>query len=351
MSVSDGIDFKIEKSGHRPFTVLQLTDAQLINGDNKRYPERLGDRQTKLWGAGRAFDHAFSYMREQVEKADADLLVFTGDNVYGEFDDDGTFLEAFIREVSGYGKPWAITFGNHDLETAMGVDAVCKAYETAPHCLFTRGDASLGYGNYTVGVYEDGVLKYLFFFVDSHGQRNDEKRPSFFAPYGFNDAQLKWMESVLKKARGAYGSGFYTVAFTHATPLIVGKKAIQYGYRTTRELGLLGEEARGTFEKLTLPPNADGDFGTIGNEFYDFTDTDFSAHALSKKYGVRGWFFGHEHKNNAVFHIDGITYAYGAKASTYDSHPAGEVGGTRIVLSGEKINVSHHFSALPEIKE
>ncbi len=63
---------------------------------------------------------------------------------------------------------WAPVFGNHDNESAMGADWQCEQLESAEHCLFKQRTLT-GNGNYTVGIEQGGVLKRVFFMVDSNG--------------------------------------------------------------------------------------------------------------------------------------------------------------------------------------
>ena len=92
----------------------------------------------------------------------------TGDLVYGEFDDAGTSLLALIEFMESFDIPWAPIFGNHDNESKKGADWQSARLEAAKNCLFKQRTLT-GNGNYTVGIQQDGVLKRVFFMLDSNG--------------------------------------------------------------------------------------------------------------------------------------------------------------------------------------
>ena len=147
------MDFVLEIPEGRDAVVLQLTDIQIIDSDQQRYPGRLPNL-VEEWKPENMEKLAFSHMREIVERVKPDLIVLSGDNVYGEFDDNGTSLAALIKEMESYQTAWTLTFGNHDNETRRGVLWTCEQYEKAEHCLFKRGpvESVHGNGNFNIGI-------------------------------------------------------------------------------------------------------------------------------------------------------------------------------------------------------
>ena len=64
---------------------------------------------------------------------------------------------------------------------------------------------------------------------------------------------------------------------------------------------------------------------------------------MAKSVGTKGFFAGHEHKNDACIHYDGVVLAYGVKtgAATYYRDEA--IGGTLIeITSNGAFTVTPH---------
>ena len=114
------IDFIVDVEEGRDIRVLQLTDTQIIDSAQQRSDDRLGEEQTARWATEQMDNCLFKYIRNAVERAQPDLIIITGDLVYGEFDDSGRSFKKLIAHMDGYGIPWAPIYGNHDNESMKG---------------------------------------------------------------------------------------------------------------------------------------------------------------------------------------------------------------------------------------
>lgn len=96
-----GFDYvlDINTDSYRELRVLQLTDTQIIDSAQKRYDSRLGTSATNDWKPENMQSILFDCIRETIAKAQPDLILLTGDNIFGEFDDNGTGLEALVAEM------------------------------------------------------------------------------------------------------------------------------------------------------------------------------------------------------------------------------------------------------------
>ena len=344
------LDFTLDFKEKREFRILQIADIQIIDASQQRYVGRLREESEKFWATENMDQRAFRFMREAVERAKPDLIVFSGDNVYGEFDDNGTVVQKFIKETDSYGIPWTFVFGNHDNETCKGIVWTCAQYEKAKNCLFSRGDITRleGNGNFNIGIFRDGKLSAVVWLMDSHGQTDADIGQNLYASAGIYDGQKAWFsernEKIAKLCGGRMPTG---VGFCHHPFLALGK-ALQekYGFTSIRhELNDKNGNPK-PFEPLIIPENSNGDFGAVRKDVGGFIDRDFTFHSLLKKYGCKGWFFGHDHEVNASSEYDGLRYTFGLKASQYDSYYPTDVGGTLIVVSGEDIAVRHLHTEL-----
>ena len=169
LKLEDVCDFVLEVESGRDVKILQLTDIQIIDSDQQRYKGRLHSWSIDKWKPEYMEDRAFKYMRNVMKETSPDLIVLSGDNIYGEFDDNGTSLKALVEEMDSYKIPWTFTFGNHDNETKIGVEATVKEYLKSKYCMFTRGPVEknengeeyftvAGNGNFNIGITQGGKL-------------------------------------------------------------------------------------------------------------------------------------------------------------------------------------------------
>ena len=293
----DGLDFvvKVEK-GKQP-VVLHLTDPQIVEEDDEKKEQK-----------------CYRYIRETVEATDPDLILITGDLVYGRYDTTGESLTELIAFMESFQIPWAPVFGNHDNESLMGVAWQCAQLENARNCYFRRGDCAKGNGNYTIGIQQGGKLTRVFFMLDSGGCSSASAQTlsdgGVMVGAGLDSSQLKWIRSraktVLKHSPEVKFSAAYHIqhyAFAEA-----------YAHYTA------GEPLQ-----QVLPINVDlhpqkraGDFGYLGRNLKGGWDSFGDFQSLLKEYAFDSIFVGHEHCNSASVVHEGIRYQYGQKSSEYD---------------------------------
>lgn len=323
------IDFILEAEAGREAVVLQLTDPQIIDSSQKRYPERLSREETAFWSPDKMEDRCFSYIRETVRKTRPDLILITGDLVYGSFDDKGSALTALIGFMESLGLPWAPVMGNHDNESAMGADWQCRQLEQAEHCLF-RQRTLTGNGNYTVGLRQGGEVKRVFFMMDSNGcggAINENGHTATEA--GFGDDQTEWFLRTAGQIREKHPGVKFTFAFHIQMDAFVTAYS-RFGYSDE------------PFLAVDLDGAGDGtDFGYIGEPVSDPWDRDHTVYRKMKDLGTDSVLIGHEHCNNASAVYDGIRFQYGQKSSHYDQVnyllKDGRITGTFAPLDGRPL--------------
>ena len=165
------IDFSVFQK-NKEFRILQLTDMQIIDSMQKRFPERLCEEETEKWKPSNMNGMLFDDMDRLVAETNPDLIIITGDITYGEFDDTGSSLLAFIEKMESYNIPWAPVWGNHDNESVLGVDWQCQQFINAKNCMFKKG-ITVGCSNYVIGIKDDdGNLLRLVYMMDTNGCHN-----------------------------------------------------------------------------------------------------------------------------------------------------------------------------------
>ncbi len=306
-------DFIVEVENGRDPVILQLTDTQIIDASQQRTSGRLSSGQSSFWAKDKVNERCFDYIRETVEATKPDLILITGDLVYGEFDDSGDAFLSLINFMESFETPWAPVFGNHDNESKKGVDWQCAQLEQAEHCLFKQRSLT-GNGNYTVGLQQDGELKRVFFMLDSNGcgaiSEESKANGHSTTALGFGEDQIAWYTNIAEQIKTLSPKTKLTFAF-HIQIAAFADAYAKYGFTGS-----------GTAEN---PINIDrlqdkdaGDFGYLGNNLKGAWDADGKVWASFKALGVDSVLVGHEHCNSASVVYEGVRFQFGQKSSTYD---------------------------------
>jgi hypothetical protein len=304
------VDFIVSVPADRQAVVLQLTDPQIIDASQARTADRLSPVLQEYWAADKKEERCYSYLREIITETKPDLILVTGDIVYGQFDDNGSAFAEFVAFMESFGIPWAPVFGNHENESKMGVDWQCEQFVNAEHCLFMQRTLT-GNGNYTVGIEQGGKLTRVFFMLDSNGcgepSRETQKNKQMRIEPGFSMKQTAWYKGLIKDIKALSPDTKISFAF-HIQFDTFGDAFALYGTTGAEELFIDYSDNK-----------REGDFGYIGYEHYHVWDANQRIWKNLKELGVDSIFVGHEHANSASIVYEGIRLQYGMKSSAYDS--------------------------------
>lgn len=311
--VMEKVDFVVEVEEGRDPIVLQLTDTQIIDAGQQRTEERLNSVAEKYWATDQVEECCYDYLQDTVRKTQPDLILITGDIVYGEFDDSGTALQSFVEFIDSFDIPWAPVFGNHDNESKKGVDWQCEQFENARNCLFKQRELT-GNGNYTVGIVQGDELKRVFFMLDSNGcgavSAESLANGHTVSTVGFANDQIAWYTETAEQIKELSSDTKFTFAF-HIQPIAFEDAYQKYGFvnRNTQQNPINID---------LLQSKEKGDFGYLGRDLKSPWDSDYVVWNSFKKLGVDSVLVGHEHCNSASVVYDGIRCQFGQKSSTYD---------------------------------
>ena len=304
------VDFIVSVPADRQAVVLQLTDPQIIDSSQMRTPDRLSSTMAEYWGPDKKDERCYNYLREIITETKPDLILATGDIVYGQFDDNGSALVEFVAFMESFGIPWAPVFGNHENESKMGVDWQCEQFVNAEHCLFVQRELH-GNGNYTVGIEQGGKLTRVFFMLDSNGcgepsKKTQENKQMRLDP-GITTKQSNWYKGVIAEIKALSPDTKISFAF-HIQMDVWGDAFALYGTDGSNPVFIDYAENK-----------REGDFGYIGYVHEGAWDTSGKVWKSIKELGVDSIFIGHEHANSASIVYEGIRLQYGMKCTTYDA--------------------------------
>lgn len=323
-----GLDFKIQVQEEKPVRILQLTDMQMIDATQRRYPNRLREDEVRAWQPERMDALCGDSIRSLVAQVNPDLIIITGDMVYGSFDDTGKTLRWFIDLMDSFEIPWAPVFGNHDNESALGVLRQCELIQNSRYGLFKIGPCT-GNGNYSIGIFKGDALVRVLYMLDSNGCHDAQDSNVFRAP-GIYPDQLAWMENVSAQIEKAH-PGVPAFAAFHIPVEPFLEAECHKGYsKEGRELFVLGVDAK----------PKDNDFGAK-LEHYHPIQTEGAFLKTAKKCRIDGVFVGHCHSINTCILYEGIRWVFGLKTGQYDYHTPGQLGGTVITQDKAGFCVAH----------
>jgi len=196
------------------FTILQIADIHWQHDEEAPYEsggcQDLSAREN-LWYCSDSNSSEFISLLIAAE--DPDLLVFTGDNIWGGGTDDDiqSMFYAFNAAIES-NIPWAAVLGNHDAQASWNRTTLMTWIESAPGSVSSVGPDFNGAntaGNYVLDV-RDGAGSntnaLAIYMVDSRDY-NDEGDG-----YGFVHAdQVEWLQSEASSRSDVVGLSYFHI--------------------------------------------------------------------------------------------------------------------------------------------
>ena len=301
------VDFVVEVEEGREPIVLQLTDTQIMDSSQDLEGVFAGSQPT-MYAPSQMNARCFDYLTEVITATNPDLIILTGDNVYGRFDHNGSVWTAFVNFMDSFDIPWAPVFGNHDAESNMGVDWQCEQLMNAENCLFKQRELT-GNCNYSVAIEQGGEIKRVFYMLDSNGVGSPSQATlanghTSTTP-GFASDQIAWYTEQITRLQETLPDLKISFAY-HIQSNLFELAYAKYGYVTWQPEANINVDLH--------EDKAEGDFGYIGYVKGEWTQDIDALKAL----GVDSMFIGHEHTSSSSVVYDGIRFQFGQKSSRYD---------------------------------
>lgn len=289
----------VKKDKDKDFVILNLTDTHFGDYDYRRFTASAVSLRAKLL----------------VNKIKPDLITVSGDIVCT----DSTIysVKRFTDLMESFGVPWAPVFGNHDDEGNCDLNALADIMLRSPHCLLRKGPATMGVGNYVIGITEeDGSggekLVEALVMMDSHHA-------------ACNAEQVEWFAWAAQGVNALSGGNAEITTMLHI-PIAQYQYGCDEKWDSAKNAWKPGSGAVGTYgEKICCARDADGN--PIDNGLFDEI----------KKAGGKYVFCGHDHLNNFSLVHEGVRLTYMMKIGMASGFSIRLNGGTKIVVGAEGI--------------
>jgi 3',5'-cyclic AMP phosphodiesterase CpdA len=159
--------------------------------------------------------------RDILDWEQPDLVIFTGDLTcpWEWRGEDGWFKrnwELFVKPMKEKKIPWAITLGNHDIESDLTGRQVVELDMTEPLSLSRNGPEQVSHAsNYYIPVFRDKTLVYILWFLDT-GNRDD-----CWGLQGYDclhSNQVQWFKDTQQALFDGAGRNVQGFLFMHIPP-------------------------------------------------------------------------------------------------------------------------------------
>ncbi len=316
----------LKKTPGKDFIILNLTDPQLGN---------------KEWAEDHVNGRILKYTLEKlVEKTKPDLITVSGDIAWAGHD---FAYDSFAKFMDSLQIPWAPVWGNHDNQGGTeAIDAVVERFMDAEYCIYEKGDAALGNGNYVIAVEEDGMIVEGIIMMDSHdklpyvGEDGTEKK--VWAK--LNDEQIEWYRSEVGNLKKL---GCRDTMMVMHIPIYAYFTAFQAAFDfqyNNREVTL-----EDSYNGKCWKEDYKDSYGVAyekGDIVFSYPEDDHVFDVVKELGSTKHIVSGHDHINNFVISYEGVKFIYGLKlgAGCYWNEKLN--GGTYFRVTSDGVSETWH---------
>lgn len=264
-----------------------------------------------------------------LEREKPDLVVFTGDQLYGIHPsfytknrkaDAVRVLKEITAPVEKAGIPFAVTYGNHDCQVGLSNAEQADIYAESPFNISGEPHSDEDRGTFRLPLYDEDKHIFDIYHFDSNGQ----------APTGeylpVSEEQLTWFREEREKAMED-GKYVNSIAFQHIpVPEFYDViKKVKFGTK-----GAVEAFRKHKGEWYVLPDKILKSGGFMGESPATPDRNSGQFDALREKGNVLGLLVGHDHINSFMAEKDGIKLIY-TQGAGFNVYGPGRDRGVRIV--------------------
>ncbi len=271
------------------------------------------------------------FISAALEREKPDLVIFTGDQIKGysaSFQGEKgkenvkKVIKELIAPLEQKGIPFAMTFGNHDGDSALSNNEQFEIYKESPMFVYAEHARDDDKGTYCLEIKNaDGETKRLVYLFDSHSKAEGGGY-SAVQPY-----QLDWYRGI----RDSFENPLPSIAFQHIpTPeyFDVIKQVRRFSKGSVRAYG------NHKNEYYVLDPHNCGLRDFMGETPAAPFENTGEIDAFLEKKDVEALFVGHDHNNSFIADYKGIKLGY-TQGCGFNVYGPGYNRGFRIIELGE----------------
>ena len=321
-------NIRFEKKQDKEFTVLNLTDTQLSNGE---------------WAEDHKNRKILEYtVSELIKRTSPDLITVSGDLAWAGHDHAYDMLASFL---DSFGIPWAPVWGNHDNQNGEDyVKSVADRYKEHPLCVYEDGPVEMGNGNYVIRIAEEGRTVCAFIMLDTHDRAPfvNEAGETENAWGKLRPCQIEWVETICAQLKKE-----------NCTDAVIVQHIPIHGYR----LASVAAYKEGIDHKALTVVDSMGkecwnsgyeDSVGVQHEGVASYPADEGALETLKRTGiVKHVVAGHDHINNWIICYDGIKMIYALKTGAGCYWDPVLNGGTVLKIGSEGVTSVYHEYVVP----
>ncbi len=264
-----------------------------------------------------------------LEREKPDLVVFTGDQIYGihpsfynknRKEQAVRVLKEITAPIEKAGIPFAVTYGNHDCQVGLSNARQADIYGESPFNISGEPHSDTDRGTFRLPLFDGEKHIFDIYLFDSNGQSpTGEYMP-------VSEAQIEWFREEREKAKenDCYTNG---IVFQHipVPEFYDVLKKVKFGTKGAVEAF---REHKGEFYVLPEKILAEGGFMGESPATPDRNSGQFEA--LKEKGNILGLLVGHDHINSYVSEKDGVKLIY-TQGAGFNVYGPGRNRGVRIV--------------------
>ena len=284
----------LKKEPERDFRILNLTDTQLSDAE---------------WAEGRFESKLLcETVTTLVEKTKPDLITISGDLAWaGHFES----YRHLGRLIDSFDIPWAPVFGNHDNQG--GEEKVKKAAEILTEggkCLLVKGEEGLGWGNYVLGIEEEGRLIHGIILMDSH-DRTPYTDENGNTTLGWGDVIPEQLDWYSEKVESLKKFGANESSLILHIPLYAYREAANAAFK--KGIDLKAVRPYNGMQKECFNKGYEESFGVCYEGIASYPADNGFFDIIKKHDHTKTVICGHDHINSFAIKYKGVNLIYSLK--------------------------------------